>query len=112
MSTFATGTVTVTFDTDADKYDEKRPARVAIQEIPGGDTFYVDRAGRSPLTVTVGMVLANATEYGRLNTALAQQGSLAIDTLDTHSAVLMNVSRPAPEIDGRTRATAEFLITD
>lgn len=108
MPTFAG----VTFETDAEQFNESREARVAVQEIPGGDTFYVDRAGRSPLKWTVGMLLPNGASYGSLNAVLGTQGELSISGLDIHQAVLMRVSRPAPEIDGQTRATAEFLIVD
>lgn len=112
MPTFATAAVTVTFESIGDGFNESRDARVAVQEIPGGDAFYVDRAGRGPLNWTVAMFLASSAAYGQLNAALGQEGTLSVSPLDTHSAVLMKVSRPSPLGDGRTRATAEFLITD
>jgi hypothetical protein len=112
MATFTSGAVTVTFTSDNDAFNEKREARVAVQEIPGGDAFYVDRAGRRPLNWNVGMLLANATAYGQLNSRINETGTLTIETLDSHAVVLMSVGRPSPEIDGRTRCSAEFLITD
>jgi len=112
VSTFATSSVTVTFTADGSNMSEKREARAQVQDIPGADAFYVDLAGRGPLTLTVGMVLANSTAWGQANVAVGQQGTLAIDGLDTHQAVLMSVNRPAPMPDGQTKATADFLITD
>jgi hypothetical protein len=112
MSTFAAPSATVTFDTDGDKYDERHEARVAILEIPGGNNFYADLAGKKPATWSVGMVLQNGTVWGQLNATLGQEGTLNIDTLDSHNAILMSVSRPAPQPNGQTRCTADFLITD
>jgi hypothetical protein len=112
VATFTSGPVTVTFTSDSDAFSEKREARVAVQEIPGGDTFYVDRAGRRPLNWSVGMLLANATVYGQLNSRIAETGTLTIETLDTHAVVLMSVGRPSPQADGQTRCSAEFLVTD
>jgi|SRR6185503_12330900 len=111
MSTFASGAVTVTFDADAADYEESREGRVAVVEIPGGDDFYVDRAGRRPLTWTVSMVLPNRTALGQLHSVVGQSGTLAIDTLDSHTATLMRISNPPPMVDGRVRASTEFLIT-
>lgn len=108
MSTFGA----VSFLEDAGNYTETRPGRVAVQEIPGGDNFYVDRAGRRPLTWNVGMVLANDTAWGALNALIAQSATLSIGTLTSHTATLMSLTRPAPQPNGQARATAEFLITD
>lgn len=112
MSTFSAGSVTVQFDAQTDSFDESRPARVAIQDIPGGDTFYVDQAGRGPLRWNVRMLLPNATAWGQLTSVLGEAGTLAVDTLDSHAVVLLNVSRSAPHVDGTMLATAEFVITD
>lgn len=112
MPTFSTAVATIAFDSVGDGFNESRDARVAVQEIPGGDEFYVDRAGRSPLNWTVAMLLASSAAYGQLNAALGQEGTLSVSPLDTHTAVLMKVSRSSPQADGQTRATAEFLITD
>lgn len=91
---------------------EGREARVAVQDIPGGDTFYVDMAGRQPLRLSFDAVVQNATVWGQFNTAVGQQGTLAVDGLDTHQAVLMSVNRAAPLPDGQSKATVEFLVTD
>lgn len=95
-----------------DSFEERRAARVAIQEIPGGDTFYVDRAGRGPLFWQFQAVMLNSTVWGSMNAALGTSNNLTIDNLDSHTATLMDVSRPAPLSDGRTRATMQFVITD
>lgn len=97
---------------DSEGFDEKREARVAVQEIPGGDAFYVDLAGRSPQRINGRIMLANATAWGQLTAVLGTEATLQIDTLDSHTAVLLSLGRPAPELDGRVTATAEFLITD
>lgn len=112
MATFVSGATVVTFGVSSDDYQEQRTGRVAVQEIPGGDAFYVDLAGRGPLSWRFTLDLANATLWGLLNTLIAQQGVLSIDTLDVHEAVLMSLSREAPKPDGRMLAQAEFLITD
>ena len=102
----------VSFTVDTDSFQESRDARVTLVEIPGGDGFYVDRAGRSPLKLNVNVLLANESAWGALNALLGQEQSLVIETLNTHDAVLMSVSRPAPAADGQVRGTANFLITD
>lgn len=112
MATFTSGPVTITFTSDADAFSEKREARVAVQEIPGGDSFYVDRAGRRPLNWSVGMLLASSSVYGQLNSRVQETGTLSIETFDSHAVVLMSVGRPSPQIDGQTRCSAEFLVTD
>lgn len=112
MATFATSDITVTFTADAKTYQETREAKVAVQDIPGGDNFYADRGGRSPLHWSVSVLLLNDTVWGQLNAALGDQGSLTIETLDSHSAVLLRIGRPYPSSNGETLATAEFLILD
>ena len=101
----------VSFTVDVDAYEEKREARVAIQEIPGGDTFYVDRAGRRPLFWSFGILLANFGGWAALNSLIGTSATLSIELNDSHTATLMSLSRPGPQVDGQTRASAEFLIT-
>ena len=112
MSSFAAPGATVTFEALYGDYEESRAARVAIQEIPGGDTAYADQAGRSPLRWKMTMAIADESAWGALNAVLGEEGTLSVDTLNTHSAILMSVSRRAPYLDGTTVASAEFLITD
>lgn len=112
MASFVSGSVIVTFTADADAYSEKREGRVAVQEIPGGDSFYVDRAGRRPLSLSVGLLLPNATAVGQLESVIAESGTLAIDGLDTHTAVLMSLTISDRYNDGQARGAAEFLVTD
>lgn len=102
----------VSFIVEADDYSEHRTGRVAIQEIPGGDTFYVDRGGRGPMFVDVTVLLQSLTLLGSLMTQLGQSGSLRVDGRDTHDATLMEVGGPAQQIDGQTKATLKFLVTD
>lgn len=112
MASFSSAAGSVDFETDGDKYTEQREGRVTVQEIPGGDAFYVDRAGRKPQSLTVGMILLNNSAYGTLTAAVGEEGTLTIDSLDSHTVVLMSVSRPAPQVDGRTQATADFIVVD
>jgi len=112
MSSFVSSAVNVSFTMDREGFSEQRDARVATQEIPGGDEFTVDLAGRQPHKISAKIILENATAWGAMNTALGTVGSLQIDTLDTHDAVLMSVSREAPYVDGRISATVNFVITD
>src|SRR5215510_11324676 len=104
MSSFNSGTASISFTFDANGFSDGREARVAVQEIPGGDEFFVDMAGRSPQSISGTIVVANATAWGQLNALVGTQGTLAIDTLDSHEAVLMNVSRDAPLPDGQMTA--------
>lgn len=108
MATFAG----ITFIADLDGYSEKRDARVTVTGIPGGDNFYVDRAGRNPLTVTVGCLVDNDGIWGALNAAIGTQNTLAIEGLDSHSAVLTSVSRSKLFVGGQTSGTLEFTIMD
>lgn len=112
MPTFTSGATTVTFEADADSWSEQRPARVALQEVPGGDAFYVDQAGRGPLRQSFRMELENEFAWGALNSVLGQEGSLAISPFDTHTAVLLSASRRGVFLDGRVLAEVEFVITD
>lgn len=112
MASFTTSSVSASFTADGNDFQESREARVGIQEIPGGDVFFADRAGRSPLKWSLSVVLLNDTVWGQLNAALGSEGTLAVESLDTHTAVLMKVSRPVPSMTGEVRATVEFLITD
>lgn len=112
MSSFSASGGTINFTAVSGDYEETRAARVAVQEIPGGDEFTVDLAGRSPLRWKIQMHIENDSAWGALNAVLGQAGSLNVDTLDGHAAVLINVSRRAPYLDGTTLATGEFLITD
>lgn len=102
----------ISFTADGGNFEESREGRVAIQEIPGGDFFYVDRGGRSPQHIRMDVVLEDASAWGALNAAIGDEGTLTIDSLDTHSAVLMRVSRSAPFADNQVKASVEFLITD
>lgn len=102
----------ITFTADGGDFEESREARVAVQDIPGGDTFYADRAGRAPLKWRLGILLPDGTAWGALNSSIGQQSSLSVETLDSHTAILMRVSRPSPFLDGQVRANVEFLITD
>lgn len=112
MATFSSSAGTVEFTGDYNNYQENREARVAIQEIPGGDVFVADLGGRSPMKISVGMVLLNASVYGLLNASLGLLGTLAIESLDTHDAILMKVSKSQTFADGQILATADFTITD
>jgi hypothetical protein len=102
----------ISFDVDGADYSESRESRTTIQDIPGGDVFYVDLAGRGQLKITLSILLDDAGAYGALNGQLGNQGSLAIDTLDGHQAVLTKVGRAVPYPSGQVVATAEFLVTD
>lgn len=114
MATFTTSLASVTFTVESSSYDEKRDAKVAVTDIPGGDVFYVDRAGRGPLRVSFGILVANSTIWGTLNSALilGQSGTLSIEGLDSHTATLVATGRPAAAQDGQILGSAEFLITD
>ncbi len=112
MSSFTNGSVNVLFTMDRESFSEQRDARVATQEIPGGDEFTVDLAGRQPHKLSGKIIMADSTAWGALNAALGTTGSLQIDTLDTHSVVLMSVSREAPYVDSQISASVSFLITD
>jgi len=112
MSSFVSGSITVSFTMDREGFSEQRDARVATQEIPGGDEFTLDLAGRQPHKISGKVYLANATAWGALNSAVGTVGSLQVDTLDTHQAVLMSVSREAPYVDSQVSATVAFIITD
>jgi hypothetical protein len=112
MSSFSSGAVNVTFTVASDGFSEQREARAATQEIPGGDEFTLDLAGRQPHQISVKAILPNATAWGAINAAVGTTGSLQIDTLDTHDAVVMSVSRDAPYLDGQMSASIAFLITD
>src|SRR6478735_1799644 len=101
----------IAFTVITDGFQESREGRVGITEIPGGDLFYVDLAGRAPPKLTVNIVLANYTLWSAMNALLGQEQTLIVDTLNTHLAVLMSVTRPAPEVDGQIQATASFVIT-
>lgn len=112
MASFTTATISIPFTADRDDYTESRQARVAVQEIPGGDTFYADRAGRGPMNVKFSLLLANATDYGALFGQVERPGTLVIEGLDSHAVILMSVSAPVPFLGGQRKASAEFLITD
>jgi hypothetical protein len=109
---FISSAASVSFTIDREGYSEQREARAAMQEIPGGDEFTLDLAGRQPHKLSGKILLASATAWGALNAALGTVGTLAIDTLDPHDAVLMSVSREAPYVDGQISATVDFTITD
>ena len=102
----------VAFIVDADNYTERRVARVAVQEIPGGDTFYVDRGGRGPMFVDATVLLQNLSLLGSLMAQLGTSSILRVDGRDSHTATLMEVGAPAQEQDGRSRATLKFVVTD
>jgi hypothetical protein len=102
----------VSFVAGIDSFQENREGRVTIIEIPGGDNFYVDLAGRTPLKLNLNILLASLGAWATLNTLLGTEASLVVETLDTHDAVLMSLSRPAQQPDGQTIATAQFVITD
>ena len=102
----------VPFTVDTDSFQESRDARVSVIEIPAGDRFWVDRAGRSPLKLSISILLPNSSAWGTLNTLLGTEQPLVIETLDTHAAVLMTLTRPAPQIDDQVKASATFIITD
>lgn len=112
MSAFSSGSINVSFTMDRESFSEQRDARVATQEIPGSDQFTVDLAGRQPHKLSGKIILADATAWGALNSALGAVGSLQIDTLNTHQAVLMSASREAPYVDNQISATVSFVITD
>lgn len=113
MPSFTTSVIGVVFEfADGGDFQESRDARVAVQEIPGGDNFFVDRGGRSPSRIQFTAVLLNETIWGALNSALGLDGTLSLESLDSHAAILTKVSRPAPFSDGQVKASVEFLITD
>jgi hypothetical protein len=101
----------VTFIVDGGTFEERREARVAIQEIPGGDSYYVDRAGRRPLFWRFGLVLATFSVWSTLNTKLGVSGTLDVELQGSLTATLMSLSAPTSQVDGQKRATAEFLVT-
>lgn len=102
----------VSFTVETDSFQESREGRVTVVEIPGGDSFYVDLAGRSPLKTTLSIILADLTAWGALNALLGTEASLVVETLTTHSAALLSLSRQAQQVDGQIKATAQFVITD
>jgi hypothetical protein len=102
----------VSFDANADDYQETRDSRTSIQDIPGGDTFYVDLAGRGQLKISMTVLLDDNGAYGALNGQLGHEGSLSIETLDGHSAVLTKVGRAQPYPSGQVKASIEFLVVD
>lgn len=112
MAAFISGAVSVTFTVDRDGFSEQRDARAAIQEIPGGSEFTVDLAGRQPHKLTVKAIFLNEAAWGAINSALGTVGSLQVDTLNTHNALLMSASREAPYLDGQVSANIDFVITD
>lgn len=102
----------VTFIVDTDSFQESRDGRVNIVEIPGGDTFYVDRAGRSPLKLSLSILLPDASAWGTLTSLIGQEQTLSVETLDTHLAVLMSASRSAQNLDGTSKASVSFVVTN
>lgn len=102
----------VTFIVDMEGFTEKRTARVAVQEIPGGDTFYVDHGGRGPMFTEMTVLLQNVSLLGALMANLGQTGGLAIDGRDSHTATLMEVNGQAQGADGSVKASLKFVITD
>jgi hypothetical protein len=101
----------VTFTVDGATFQERREGRVAIQEIPGGDNFFVDRAGRRPLFWSFGLVVANATDWGTLHTKIGVSGTLAVELHDSETATLLSLTAPTTQVDGQQRGNAEFVIT-
>jgi len=97
---------------DADNYTERRTARVAIQEIPGGDTFYIDSGGRGPMFVDMTVLVQNVSVLGAFMAQLGASNTLRIDGRDSHTATLMEVGGPAQQPDGQTKATLKFVVTD
>jgi hypothetical protein len=102
----------ISFTVDREGFSEQREARVAAQEIPGGDEFTLDLAGRQPHKLSAKAIFLNETAWGAMNAALGTVGSLQIDTLTTHNAVLMSANREAPYLDGQVSAHLDFIITD
>lgn len=101
----------VSFTVDGSTFQERRDGRVAIQEIPGGDDYFVDRAGRRPLFWSFGLVLANTTDFGTLNTLIGTSATLTVELHSAETATLMSLSAPTTQVDGQQRATAEFVVT-
>jgi hypothetical protein len=112
MASFATAVAVVPFTVDRDSYDESREARVAITEIPGSDDFYADRAGKKPLQLKFGVLVANATDWGAFMGLVGESGTLSIEGLDSHAAILMSLGRNIPFLDSQSKAQASFLVTD
>lgn len=95
-------------------------------------TSFADRGG-SLESITVGILVDSASQWGALfslrswNVTLrpvpggnivrvtvpggAGVGALVVDGLDSHSAILTDVSRDFLEAGGRSRGSATFLIT-
>lgn len=108
MSSFAG----ISFIAAMDGFTERRVSRVAIQEIPGGDTFYVDRGGRGPMFTDVTVLVQNMSVVGSLMANLGQISVLNIDGRDSHMATLMEVNSAAQQADGQCSVTLKFVITD
>ena len=56
---------TESFTALTDSLQETREARVTIIDIPGGDNFYVDRAGPGPQRMSLNIVLADDGAWAR-----------------------------------------------
>ena len=102
----------VNFTADFDSYRENREARVTVLDIPGGDIFYVDQAGRGPMTVSVGVLVNDESSWGALHSNIGRQGSLNVDGLTSHQAVLMKCERGKVYANGQTVGSLDFLIVD
>jgi len=81
----------IQFIVSEDGYKETRTGRVAIQEIPGGDNFYVDQGGRGPMYIDMTVLLTNVSQLGSLMANLGQISVLDVDGRDSHMCVLMEV---------------------
>lgn len=101
----------ITFVVDGESFNERREGRVAIQEIPGGDDYFVDRAGRRPLFWSFGMLLDSFSDWSTFNTLLGTSGTLVVELQGSQTATLMSLSAPTSQVDGKKRANAEFVIT-
>jgi len=93
-------------------YSERRTARVAVQEIPGGVNFYVDRGGRGAMYVDMTVLLQNTSVLGALMANLGQISVLDVDGRDSHMATLMEVSGEAQMLNQQLKATLKFVVVD
>ena len=113
MSSFTTATRSVDLGTViVESFQEARPGNVNVQTIPGGDNFYVDLGGRGPQTLTFQALLDGSSTFDSLIACVGQYGTLVVDNVSTHAAILQHVQRQAPNLDGSMYATLTMLLTD
>jgi hypothetical protein len=112
-SSFTVDGTAVTFDVAADGFEEVGEVAVNARHIPGGAAVVVDRAGRGQHRIRTRLGVDNPTDWGQLFAFRGEEGTLAIYSLDSHTAVLAALHRAAPVgATGTTlEAIAEWIIT-